>query len=76
MQGMSRREWRDARFAKLKPVHVEVPRQAEMPGPVDEDQLKREAEAGRELMKELQCSNSCRVLRTEAPWPLHRQTLT
>lgn len=76
MRGMTEAEWRAMRYFKAKPVHVEVPRHADMPGPVDEDQLKREAEAGRELMKELQCSNSCRVLRTEAPWPLHRQTLT
>lgn len=55
MRGMTRKEWRAMRFSRAKPVHVEVPRHADMPPPVDEDQLKREAEAGRELMKELQC---------------------
>lgn len=58
MRGMTEAEWRAMRLHRAKPVHVEVPRQADMPAPVDEDQLKREAEAGRELMKELQCSNS------------------
>lgn len=64
MSYMSDSEW-DRIFKRDEPF---ITRRAIMPPPVDEDKLKREAEAGRELMKELQCS--------EAPWPLHRQTLT
>jgi len=55
MQGMSRSEWRDMRFHRLKPRTVEVPRRADLPGEVDFQQLKREAEEARELMKEMKC---------------------
>lgn len=58
MRGMGEAQWRRMRRNRSKPVQVDVLRRADAPGPVDEDQLKREAEAGRELMKELQCSKS------------------
>jgi len=58
MKGMTRQEWRQRYLKPLQPLFTKAPRCAKMPGPVDEDQLKREAEAGRELMKELQCWNS------------------
>lgn len=50
--------YRERYLHPLRPSHYGPVRQADLPKPVDEDQLKREAEAGRELMKELQCSNS------------------
>lgn len=50
--------YRERYLMPLRPSHYGPERQADLPQPVDEDQLKREAEAGRELMKELQCSNS------------------
>lgn len=53
MRGMTRNEWRASRI--YKPIIPDVWHRADLPPPVDEDQLKREAEAGRELMKELQC---------------------
>lgn len=58
MRGMGEQQWRRMRRDRAKPVEVDVLRRADPPEPVDEDQLKREAEAGRELMKELQCWNS------------------
>ena len=68
--------YRERYLMPLRPSHYGPARQTDMPEPVDVQQLEREALAGSELMKELQCMNSCRVLRSEAPWPLHRQTLT
>ncbi len=47
--------YRERYLHPLRPSHYGPVRHADMPPPVDEDQLKREAEAGRELMKELQC---------------------
>ena len=53
MQGMSRKQWRERRFLMLRVYEPEVLRAAEIPKPVDLEQLKREAMAGRELMKEI-----------------------
>lgn len=53
MRGMGEQQWRRMSRDRARPLQVDVLRRADRPDPVDEDQLKREAEAGRELMKEL-----------------------
>lgn len=54
MKGMTRDEWRRRYLQPLQPLFTNATRCADMPKPIDEDQLEREALAGRELMKELQ----------------------
>lgn len=50
--------YRERYLMPLRPTTYGPVRRADQPKEVDFQQLKREAEAGRELMKEMQCSNS------------------
>lgn len=51
MRGMTRKEWRHSRMYR----HVQPPvhHRADMPPQVDEDELRREAEAARQLMEQM-----------------------